>query len=71
MVNKFDKNDYKLWKKFRVHKSDTISRVEYRLVCILHSQYYEHNYQEPCTCDPKKINRWIKDLNIIWDNGIR
>ena len=66
---KFNDYDYKLWKAFRISKSDTILRTEYRMVCLLHSQYYKHKYTEPCVCNPKKIYKWIKDLNIIWDNG--
>tara|TARA_R100001377_G_C3150659_1_gene96151 strand:+ start:359 stop:568 length:210 start_codon:yes stop_codon:yes gene_type:complete len=65
---KFNKDDYKLWKEFRISKSNSISKVEFRMVCLLHSQYYKHKYHEPCTCNPKKINRLIEDLNIIWDN---
>tara|TARA_R110000787_G_scaffold67113_2_gene150391 strand:- start:2005 stop:2217 length:213 start_codon:yes stop_codon:yes gene_type:complete len=66
---KFNNYDYKLWKAFRISKSDTLSPIEFRMVCLLHSQYYQHKYEKPCTCNPKKINKWIKDLNIIWDNG--
>jgi len=66
---KFNDYDYKLWKDFRISKSDTLSPTEFRMVCLIHSQYYQHKYEEPCTCNPKKINKWIKDLNIIWDNG--
>jgi hypothetical protein len=35
----------------------------------LHSEYYKHKFYEPCTCSPKTINKWIKELNVIWDNG--
>ena len=66
---KFNSHDRKLWKQFRVQKSDTISRIEYRMVCLFHSQYYKHEYHEPCTCAPKRIHQYIKDLNIIWNNG--
>ena len=42
---------------------------EFTLVCKLHAKYYKHSYYKPCTCNPKTVNRWIKDLNLIWDNG--
>lgn len=70
MVTKFNKDDSKLWSEFR-ENSDTISRLEYRTICLLHSQYHQHKYKEPCVCNPKKIKKWIKDLNIIWDNGYK
>ena len=68
MVN-FEKNDKRDWDKFRMGKNDVISAAEFDLVCNLHSKYYLHTYYKPCTCSPKTINKWIKDLNIIWDNG--
>ena len=71
MVTKFNNNDKKLWSEFRLQKSNTISRVEFRTICLLHSQYYQHKYAEPCVCNPHKINQWIKDLNIIWENGVK
>ena len=64
---KFSKDDYKLWSRFRESKNNTITRGEFRLVCLLHSQYYKHKYFEPCTCNPKLINKWIKELNIVYN----
>ena len=66
---KFNKYDFKDWEKFRLSKKSTISRAEYKMVCDLHSEYYKHKFYEPCTCSPKTINKWIKELNVIWDNG--
>ncbi len=66
---KFDRYDYKEWEAFRVSKRDTITKSEYEMVCNLHSKYYKHKFYKPCTCNPKEINKWIKDLNIIWNNG--
>ena len=66
---KFEKKDFKLWTVFRMGKKLYLSPKEFELVCDLHSRYYKHSYYKPCTCSPKTINKWIKDLNIIWDNG--
>ena len=66
---KFSKDDYKLWNKFRLSKKSTISREEFSMVCKLHATYYNHKYYEPCTCNPKLINKWIKELNVVWNNG--
>tara|TARA_R100000935_G_scaffold45032_1_gene68080 strand:+ start:5264 stop:5476 length:213 start_codon:yes stop_codon:yes gene_type:complete len=68
---KFTENDRKQWQSFRLSEPNYITRVQFHMVCHLHSQYYKHKYYEPCTCNPKKINKLIKDLNIIWDNGIK
>tara|TARA_R100000935_G_C2740002_1_gene125483 strand:- start:42 stop:254 length:213 start_codon:yes stop_codon:yes gene_type:complete len=66
---KFEKLDKKDWEKFRLGTKQVITNAEYKMVCQLHSKYYQHKYNEPCTCNPRQIVRWIKDLNIVWDNG--
>jgi len=68
MVN-FEELDYKDWELFRQGTKDVISSTEFQLVCNLHSKYYKHSFYKPCTCSPKTINKWINDLNIIWNNG--
>jgi len=68
MVN-FEENDYKDWKQFRLGNKHQLSAIEFELVCQLHAKYYKHRYYKPCTCSPKTVNKWIKDLNIIWNNG--
>ena len=68
---KFKKTDYEDWAYFRMGQNDVISSTEFDLVCNLHSEYYKHSFYKPCTCNPKVINRWIKDLNIVWENGTK
>ena len=68
----YEKADYKDWEKFRLGSDkNTISAEEFTLVCDLHSKYYNHKFEEPCRCSPKTIKRWIKDLNLIWENGVK
>jgi len=66
---KFEKADRTDWKKFRMDKKQHLSAAEYEMVCHLHAKYYRHKFYKPCTCNPKTIVKWIKDLNKIWDNG--
>ncbi len=66
---KFNKYDFKRWEEFRLSKKSTISREEFEMVCQFHSTYYKHPMHHPCTCNPKLINKWIKELNVVWDNG--
>tara|TARA_R100000541_G_scaffold39126_3_gene46943 strand:+ start:4341 stop:4559 length:219 start_codon:yes stop_codon:yes gene_type:complete len=68
---KFETNEFREWEQFRMGTNDVISNKEFELVCHLHSKYHKHSFYKPCTCNPKVINQWIKDLNIIWDNGHR
>jgi len=70
MVN-FEELDYEDWGIFRMGKNDVITATEFDLVCVLHSKYHKHRFYKPCTCNPKTINRWIRDLNVIWDNGLK
>ena len=66
---KFNNEDFKQWQEFRLSKRSTINREEFKLVCQFHSTYYNQKYFEPCTCNPKLINKWIKELNVVWNNG--
>ena len=67
---KFDEDDYKDWEQFRLGENkDTITAKEFWLVCDLHAKYYKHKFYKPCTCDPKTVNKWIKELNLVWENG--
>jgi len=55
------------WEKFREKKKNTITNEEFLMICELHSEYMNHNYYKPCTCNPKTIKRWIEDLNEIYN----
>lgn len=66
---KYSKEDFITWSNFRSEPKNTLSDAEYKTICELHARYYNHKYHRPCTCNPSKIKSWIKDLNIIWDNG--
>ena len=68
---KFEKQDFKNWEHFRNVKKGTLSDAEFKMICGLHAIYYGHKYHRPCTCNPKKIKSWIKDLNVIWNNGVK
>ena len=68
---KFNKLDYAKWENFRMGTKSHLDAAEFELVCKLHAEYYKHNYYKPCTCSPRTIKQWIKDLNVIWHNGIK
>ncbi len=65
---KFERADREDWRKFRLGTKSYINEQEYELVCKLHAKYHKHQYYKPCTCNPKTIKNWIKQLNVIWDN---
>ena len=68
---KFNKQDYAKWENFRMGTKSHLEPGEFELVCKLHAEYHKHNYYKPCTCNPRTIKKWIKDLNVIWNNGIK
>ena len=68
---KFEDADFKNWQHFREVKKSTLSDIEFKMICELHAKYYNHKFYKPCTCSPKKIKSWIKDLNVIWNNGVK
>ena len=67
---KFNTIDFEHWSKFRLDTKQHLSAAEFELVCQLHAKYFKHKYHKPCTCNPKKIKLWIKQLNEIWNNGV-
>jgi hypothetical protein len=68
---KFNKQDYAKWENFRMGTKQHITNQEFELVCKLHAEYHKHKYYKPCTCNPRTIKQWIKDLNVIWNNGVK
>ena len=65
---KFNKDDYNKWKTFRADTRN-INQQEFKMVCQLHAKYYKHQLHYPCPCSPTVIKRFIKELNLVWDNG--
>ena len=57
------KDQYTQWTVFREKKSNTITHDEFEFLCKLHSELFNHQFYKPCTCRPKEINKWIKDVN--------
>jgi predicted ATPase len=63
-----DKKQYEYWTKFRENTSSRISKKEYTKICEMHAIIFSHPFYEPCACNPKGIQRFITDLNKIYDN---
>jgi len=63
-----NKTDFSNWQKFRLTNGQTLKEEEFELICELHAKYFNHNYYKPCTCSPKTIVKWIKNLNDLYSN---
>jgi hypothetical protein len=55
------------WDEFRINTTDRLENKYYKLIMRLHAKYFNHKYQELCTCSPKRIKQWITHLNDIYD----
>lgn len=58
--------DFERWTEFR-DKTGRITDTEYRLVCELHARYFNHRLVYPCKCSSKRIQKWIQQLNDLWE----
>lgn len=65
---KMSKEDYQDWTKFRNKVSSRMEKQEIDLLVNLHAKYKNHRVYYPCTCSPKIYNRWISDLNDIYED---
>jgi|5_EtaG_2_1085323.scaffolds.fasta_scaffold129855_3 rRNA maturation endonuclease Nob1 len=65
-----EKIDKDKWKKFKQEHTQKLKLEEYKLVCDLHSRYFNHKYYEPClSCggNIQKFKGWIADIDNIYD----
>jgi len=61
-----NRENYFIWKDFRKSIQPTISNKEFKMIANFHSIYFKHQYFLPCTCSPKTIISWIKQLNELF-----
>ena len=60
--------DRKDWYQFRSKNSDRVSREEVEMISELHAKYYNHKFEVPCSCSPKTLQKWIDDLNVVYES---
>jgi|TARA_R110002020_G_scaffold93955_2_gene226521 DNA phosphorothioation-dependent restriction protein DptG len=58
------KEDLKKWKEFQQRKNQSIIEKDgIKLICRLHSEIFNHKYEEPCTCNGNIYKSWIENIN--------
>ena len=62
MVNEF-KLDARTWQETRARIITKIKHEDFKILCELHSKYFNHKYKEPCTCNKQNLRNWIKDID--------
>jgi hypothetical protein len=60
--------DRKDWYQFRSKNTTRVSRQEIKMIAELHSKYFNHKYKVPCSCSPKDLQKWVDDLNKIYES---
>jgi len=61
-----EKVDKEQWEKFKSEFTTRLTQTQYKLLCTLHSKYFNHSYYEPCSCRPKELKRWIADIDNLY-----
>lgn len=54
------------WAEFRESTKNYLTQAELQKIAEMHAHYKRHKFAKPCTCNPKKIQSWINDLNEIY-----
>lgn len=63
-------DDIEVWGKFRSAKSSRVSKQEVELIARLYSKYMNKKYKVPCTCNGKRIQGWIDQINKVYEFSI-
>jgi hypothetical protein len=52
-----------IWQGVKQRMTSTMSNEDFKIMCKLHSKYFNHKYSEPCTCNKRRLRQWIEELN--------
>ena len=52
-----------IWQGIKYRTTTKMTNEDFKLMCTLHSKYFNHKYHEPCTCNKSNIRKWIEQLD--------
>ena len=52
-----------IWNGVKQRMKSVMSNEDFKIMCKLHSKYFNHKYNEPCTCNKRRLRQWIEQLN--------
>ena len=52
-----------IWNGVKQRMTSVMSNEDFKIMCKLHSKYFNHKYNEPCTCNKRRLRQWIEELN--------
>ena len=58
--------DRATWEDFKANVTNKLTPEYRKVLCKLHAQYYNHKYNEPCTCNGKIYKMSIADMDRIY-----
>lgn len=54
-----------IWQGIKHRTKTRMTNEDFKLMCTLHSKYFNHKYYEPCTCNKRNIRKWIEQLDNV------
>ena len=51
-----------IWNGVKQRTTSKMSNEDFKIMCKLHSNYFNHKYSEPCTCNKRRLRQWIEEL---------
>ena len=54
--------DKLIWNGVKERITTKMSNQDFKTMCRLHSKYFNHKYQEICTCNKNRLRQWIQEL---------
>ena len=55
--------DKLIWNGVKERITSKMSKEDFKTMCRLHSKYFNHKYQEICTCNKNRLRQWIQELS--------
>ena len=52
-----------IWQDVKQRTTSKMSNQDFKIMCQLHSKYFNHKYHEPCTCNKTLLRSWIQQLD--------
>lgn len=57
------------WYRFKSEVKHSLNQKQFKLVCELHSKYFNHKFYKPCTCNPAVIKEWIAQIDKLYETN--
>jgi len=60
------REDRKRWKAFKEIGKETITHEEFKMICEVHANMFNHKYHTFCSCNGRKAQQWINEINEVY-----